>query len=416
MNNEVKETEYYYKELIFFKRLFITHILEMLRENIRLTGSSALKLGVFENMIEKIDHLPYENTVYEFERDIDIILTLSSYNKVIGILKDKGDIISDGLNLNNPYLNGNLTTKGIIRIEKHKLIFNKKTTDIGAKMILEKYKILSFSLNIDLVIMHNYSSSLQTTIDYYSKEWAIHCSMRNICCYIKANCGLFFDTFKKNKLYIKTNKFQKKITVNWIIESLKYILWKEQRYLLYNEKIIHIYDINNKCVFDFNANKILNSAIFMKNNYEYLEIPYELLKQFIEFTHIDKLNIDKLNIDKLNIDKLNGYCVICQENLNNNCLHSTIASLKCGCMFHSSCIILMLLPFLQDYVKQISRCEYINKPSNDITEPMVYQLLPNKPIGLKCPNCCNQLFSRSFGKKVIPDLPGIECDYIMELP
>jgi hypothetical protein len=407
MNNEVKETVEkleYFKELLFFKRLFIEHILKTLGKNIRLTGSIACKLGVFENVIGELDHLPYENTVSELERDIDIILTLSSHNKVINAFVNKGKLISDNPVCKKSYFNVHLKKKGIIRIEQYQIQFNKTTADIGAKMILEKYNIPYFSFNVDLVIMLNYSNSLQKTIDYYSKEWAIHCSMRNICCHINTDGSLVFDTFKKKKLYIK-KKIKKSITVNWIIESFKYILWKEQRYLLYNEQIIHK---NDKNVSNFNKNQILNSAVFMKTNHEYFEIPYESLKQFIEFIPVE-ISINKNK-------KIDGDCVICQENLNNNCKTSTIASLKCGCMFHSSCIISMLLPFLQEYVKQINRCVAINKASCDIFEPMVYQLLPNNPIGLTCPLCRNQLFNRSFGKKVIPDLPGIEYDYIMKLP
>jgi hypothetical protein len=391
-------------DIELYKKLLIKFLLKTFGKDIVLFGSTALQLGIENYTIEKNKHLSSDSIKNEIERDIDLIFLFRDYGKVITTLLDKGVIISSS-DVNSTYScsNQNLKNKGISRICQVYLNFGKTSNDIAVQMILAKYKIKTFSFKFDLVFMTSYRDlSLSKILAKRSKNWSIHCSMRNVYCYLDGDLGnLVFGKLKKKNLHIKIKS--KSITVNWIIESLKYILWKENRYLLYDEQITHE---NDKTAYGFNTSQILNSAIFTKKNCEYMDIPYDLLKNFIEFTEFK--NLKNLNLD--------GYCVICQENLDNSGIYSTIASLKCGCMFHTTCIISMLLPFLKDYMRQISKCEMINNSNNDIRQPTVYQLLPGGPIGLHCPNCRGQLFNRKFGEAVHSDFPDLGSDHIMLFP
>ena len=271
-------------------------------------------------------------------------------------------------------------------------------------MIIQKHNITSFKFYIDLVIIRDEYKTIGESIQHFSSKWPVHCSMRNVICHINDQNNIVIEKLKNGKLCVKMARYQKELTVNWLLESMKYIAWKEKRKILYGQQLIHD---NSEDSSTFNVNQILNSVIFAKKNYEYFKVPYKLLEEFIKFSEFSKLNENKKD----------DCCVICQEELGVNGPPTSVASLKCGCAFHSSCIVSMLIPFVKDYIGQINRCIEYN--ASGFEEPMVYQNesgapgAPIGPIGLRCPNCRNQIFNRLFGRKVPCDMPGIIDDFVI---
>lgn len=389
-----------------FIKHFVDHLLESFPNRLCIIGSTAVTIAsnkiLSSKYIGQFFSLAQEDG-NRVTKDLDLIIDelqlqhlmkwFANYGEMERVVKnDRASYFIRTANKNK------LNSRGISCVNHYRLNFRESCKDIGGKMLRDV--IGDFFLEIDIIVLLNKTKnawiSITTLIKECSNSWVIHSSMRNVIVWKNKQKRLCYKQFKKPILYaaVEPNKcIGENITINWLIETLKYMKWKENRAIFneitVNEKVTQYDVIDNKLQF-------VNDLVYTRKNVEYYKFP-----DISDIMQTKMYSIECL--DKESEELTEQCCVICQEQLLNK-PQINLSSFKCGCMQHTKCLVNYVLTYLYDYYEQLIEYDKLSEIEKQ-DHPRVYMFNDISGekiiIGNKCPHCNIIAVTNKFGKKVV---------------
>jgi hypothetical protein len=405
MNYEIEENE---------DNIIISNIIESIFENIctfenkcYLIGSSVL---YFARKIYDVDNNNFKffsyklkkknntNEIINLNRDIDLLVSDFKYLKILEYLESEFNI--DYINNSNTYNTLELTSRNIIKIIKLKLTLD-SNKGLISKFIYKQFNI-NININIDLIIYNDtyekYTNMCNNNINNIVINWPISNMSRNFYCYFsKSDKNIIFGELTNIN---KITNLTKQYTLLNLIETIKSNIYEGDNNITKSGDFL----INKKNITD----NIKNASIYQKlnfilnsNNYSLTNI-YKLNIITINQIYFDNIKLPYFSKSIINIIKqkiLSECCVICSDPLklqNNKIFISNCNNNKSPHIFHMTCILKYILPYLL-YIFNSKINQYNSE---------------DYPIGNKCPHC-RELLIESFESGCIKFNNTLKCNDII---